>query len=54
MRYGWIEIYEDDAGVVSVQEKSPEQDDQRFNNAEVIGLLTQFIHSKITQMNGGK
>lgn len=53
MRKCTIDIIEDDAGVVSIREQGPSDESKRFNNSEVVGLLTQFIHGKVSAMNGG-
>ncbi len=54
MRKVTIEIIEDDDGIVSVKETRPPRQEcsRTFNNAEVVGLLTQFIQNKIARLCG--
>ena len=55
MRKVTIIITEDDQGQVRIAEIKPpfQECASQFNNSEIIGLLTQFVHSKVSAMNGG-
>ncbi len=52
MRKFSVEVIEDDQGRISVQQQVPENENQRFNKAEIVGVLTYVLQTMAAKIMG--
>lgn len=52
MRKFSVEVIENDEGRISVQQHVPENENQRFNKAEVVGILSYVVQTMAAKIMG--